>query len=132
MAKKNNRVVHTPHRLTPAESAKGRVKAKEVLRTRKTFKEIFEVALSLKAPQLLVPQLKKMYPDLSERELNMKSVLALSLMNRVINVKSRDATKAFELIRDTIGEKPQDKLELSGIPESSNVMIYIPEKQKDA
>jgi hypothetical protein len=61
----------------------------------------------------------------------MKSVLALSLMNRVINVKSRDATKAFELIRDTIGEKPQDKLELSGIPESSNVMIYIPEKQKD-
>ena len=70
----------------------GGIKSGEVRRQKKTLKELLEIALTLK-------------DDFSGEELKLEMVKAL------INKAIRGDVRAFEVIRDTIGEKPSDKVE---------------------
>lgn len=73
---------------TKGAEASNRVQAK-----RKTFKEIFELLLEDKA--------------IDGSNLTNNELLALQMITEA----HKGNTKAFELVRDTIGEKPTDKTE---------------------
>lgn len=75
----------------------------------KTFKEIINKFLNGKVTD---ERLKEQMVEFgfTDREVNNKSCAVFALWKEAI----KGNTKAFELMRDTIGEKPQDKLNISG------------------
>ena len=82
---------------TPSErrknAQKAGIKSGEKRRERKKFKELLEIALLL--------------PDEESGKQNDFAIVAA-----IIKKAANGDTKAFELIRDTIGEKPTDKQEV--------------------
>lgn len=79
---------------------KGGIKSGEVRRARKTLKE--ELLLLLESG-------------------NTQNKISLALIQKAL----RGDIKAFEVIRDTIGEKPTDKQEITGDIKTSNPVINI-------
>lgn len=75
----------------------------------KTFKEIISKFLD---GQVSDERLKQQMIDFgfADKEVSNKSCAVFALWREAI----KGNTKAFELLRDTIGEKPQDKLNISG------------------
>ena len=90
---------------------KGGIKSGEKRRERKKFKELLEIALQL--------------PNEESGEQNDFAIIA-ALIKKAAN----GDTKAFELIRDTIGEKPTDKQEITGGLEIQKVFITEKEQQE--
>ena len=84
---------------------KGGIKSGEVRRKKKTLREQLEIMLSIK-------------DDFSGKELKFEIVKAL--VNRALSGNIR----AFEVIRDTIGEKPTDNQELQ-IPMQSHPKVFV-------
>ena len=82
----------------------------ETRRQRKTFREVFtgllECDVSKDALEPLQGIIKSEYGD----KITADQAMALAQIVKAVN----GDTKAFEVIRDTIGEKPTDKTELSG------------------
>lgn len=95
---------------TPSErrenAKKAGIKSGEKRRERKKFKELLEIALQL--------------PNEESGEQNDFAIIA-ALIKKAAN----GDTKAFELIRDTIGEKPTDKQEITSDIKTSNPVINI-------
>lgn len=85
---------------------KGGIKSGEKRRERKKFKELLEIALQLQNEET--------------GEQNDFAIIA-ALIKKAVN----GDTKAFELIRDTIGEKPTDKQEITGDIKTTNPVINI-------
>ncbi len=75
----------------------------------KTFKEIISKFLD---GQVSDERLKQQMIDFgfADKEVSNKSCAVFALWKEAI----KGNTKAFELLRDTIGEKPQDKVNISG------------------
>lgn len=75
----------------------------------KTFKEIISKFLD---GQVTDERLKQQMIDFgfADKEVSNKSCTVFALWREAI----KGNTKAFELLRDTIGEKPQDKVKVSG------------------
>ena len=75
----------------------------------KTFKEIINKFLD---GQVTDDRLKEQMVEFgfADNEVSNKSCAVFALWKEAI----KGNTKAFELMRDTIGEKPQDKLNISG------------------
>ena len=75
----------------------------------KTFKEIINKFLD---GQVSDERLKQQMIEFgfADKEVSNKSCAVFALWKEAI----KGNTKAFELLRDTIGEKPQDKLNISG------------------
>lgn len=90
---------------------KGGIKSGEKRRERKRLKELLEIALQL--------------PNEETGEQNDFAIVA-ALVKKAAN----GDTKAFELIRDTIGEKPTDKQQLTGGVEIQK--IFITEEERKA
>jgi hypothetical protein len=88
----------------------GGIKSGEVRRQKKTLKELLEIALSIK-------------DDFSGEELKLEMVKAL------INKAIRGDVRAFEVIRDTIGEKPLNKQEVTN---TTPQIIVATERDKQA
>lgn len=86
----------------------GRASAKK-RQQNKTFKEIISNFLD---GQVSDERLKQQMIDFgfTDKEVSNKSCAVFALWKEAI----KGNTKAFELLRDTIGEKPQDKLNISG------------------
>lgn len=75
----------------------------------KTFKEIINKFLDGKVTnEELKQQMVKF--GFKDKEVNNKSCAVFALWKEAI----KGNTKAFELLRDTVGEKPQDQLKISG------------------
>ena len=77
------------YKLSQEEAKKGGIKSGEARRARKTLKEELLFLLS---------------------QGNTQEKISLAQLQKALN----GDTKAFEVIRDTIGEKPTDKVEQSG------------------
>jgi len=98
------------HKFTQEEASRGGVNSARARKKRKAFKQVFNEMLA-----------GELTPELAEA-LNEKST-ALGIdtagftvaeyigLAQVVKAVSGD-TKAFEVIRDTVGEKPADKQEL--------------------
>jgi hypothetical protein len=77
------------YKLSLEEAKKGGIKSGEARRARKTLKETLLLMLE---------------------EGNTQNDITLALLQKALN----GDTKAYEVIRDTVGEKPTDKIEQSG------------------
>ena len=86
------------HTFTPEEAQRGRAKSAEVRRQRKTLKE--ELLLLLSQGQT-------------------QEKISLALLEKAMS----GDTKAFEVIRDSIGEKPIDKVEAQVQQTTINVKL---------
>ena len=90
--------------------SKGGYASAKVRRERKAMRENLELLLSLPVKN---PTLKKKIKSLGidDEDLSNQMAISISLFNEALHGN----TKAFELIRDTIGEKPIDKQEIKEI-----------------
>jgi hypothetical protein len=82
---------------------------------RKTFKKMLESMLANKAPKSIKELINEYYPDMTQEELStmdIQKVLGLQLVQRGISVRA-EGNKAFEIIRDTIGEKPEENININ-------------------
>lgn len=86
----------------------GAAKRTENFKRRQTFKELCNVMLDSKASKEEVKALAKEFPDLNLNELSNKALMIRQQITKAILTSD---TKAFEVLRDTAGEKPVDKLE---------------------
>ena len=89
------------NRRTPEEvkqiTTMGAIASNKEQARRKTFKEIFELLLQDKA--------------IDGSNLTNNELLALQMIQEA----RKGNTKAFEIVRDTIGEKPKEQMELGNI-----------------
>lgn len=98
----------TPEQRRKNASKAGKASAKK-RQQNKTFKEIISRFLD---GQVSDERLKQQMIDFgfADKEVSNKSCAVFALWKEAI----KGNTKAFELLRDTIGEKPQDKINISG------------------
>lgn len=83
------------YKLSQEEAKKGGKKSGEVRRARKTLREE------------LIALLSEDIQDKNGKTVNTQIAMSSSLIKQAL----KGNTKAFELVRDTIGEKPVDKVE---------------------
>lgn len=86
----------------------------EARRLKKTFKDIAKGALDLQTPPDVAAMLAKTFPELSGQEMTNRLALLYSQLDKAL----KGDTRAFEVIRDTAGEKPSDKLEVRNLKDS--------------
>lgn len=79
----------------------------EARRRNKTFKDIAVNVLDLKAPPHIAKVIVKNFPELEAEEITNRVALLYSQLNKAL----KGNTRAFEVIRDTAGEKPTEKME---------------------
>lgn len=92
-------------------SAKGGVNSQKTRKRRKMLKEQLEILLSM---PLNDEEIKEQIKDLgiiSDDEMNNQMAIVIALYVKALN----GDTKAFEIIRDTVGEKPKDEVEYKDI-----------------
>ena len=88
-------------------------KSGEVRRMKKTFRNIAKSILDLQAPEEVAAKVKKFFPGLPENEIDNRAAMICAQLARALEGDS----KAFEVIRDTAGEKPTDRIELKNVNE---------------
>lgn len=97
------------------------VAKKERKNSRKTFQSIAKQLLSLTPPKQVTNQILKLSPDLRREDVDVRLAM---LQMQIYNALKGDA-KAFELVRDTAGEKPSDNLHI----ESDAPIIQVSDSQ---
>lgn len=99
--------------LTPSQRRKNASKAGKASAKKrqqnKTFKEIINKFLNGQVSDERLKQQMIEY-GFADKEVSNKSCAVFALWKEAI----KGNTKAFELLRDTIGEKPQEKVNISG------------------
>lgn len=91
------------YKLSQEEAKKGGIKSGETRRLKKTIRQQLEMLLSL---DLKNERLRKQIEELGINETDITNGMALTIAMYQEALKGN--TRAFELIRDTIGEKPVD------------------------
>lgn len=86
-------------------------------REKRKLKEIFSTFLEMDSPNIIKAKVLEVFPELDDEDLSMKATLVAIMIKKVLD----GDTKAFELMRDTIGEKPVDKVEAT----SRNINIVV-------
>lgn len=101
-------------------ASKGGKRSGEVRRQKRTFKELFDLLLDLpvkdESTKAFIQSL-----GIDPEVVNNDMAIVLSMYQEAL----KGNTKAFELIRDTRGEKPADKLE---IEEPPRIILERPKK----
>ncbi len=98
----------TPEELH-AITVKGGIASGKARREKKLMKEQLEMLLSLPLKNKAIKDGIKQL-GIKIEDINNQMAIVLALYRKAL----KGDTKAFELIRDTIGEKPQDNINLNG------------------
>ncbi len=103
MANTDN-LVPQAHKLTVEEASKGGKASGEARRKKREIREMLEEYLSMPA-------------EVNGKEVTRKDVMVLNAIRIVTDGYAKDADflRAFELIRDTIGEMPAQRVEVDRI-----------------
>lgn len=83
----------------------------EARRRNKTFKDIALNLLDLKVPQHVLETIRKTFPELKEEDITNRMAILYCQLAKAL----KGDTKAFEVLRDTSGEKPKDHMELHNL-----------------
>jgi stress response protein SCP2 len=100
-------------------------------RTQKGMAQLAQMIAGCKPPSDVKDEMRQLFPDIEEGDIDNKVVL----LARQFQKASDGDTKAFEVFRDTAGEKPVIKSELTGkdgAPIDSNILITQEELKKRA
>lgn len=85
---------------------KGGINSGKRKKEKKKLKEIAEMLLDMKAPDNVLEKFQELYPDLDVEGMTNR----LAIMQRLILNALAGDNKAFELLRDQIGEKPKEEV----------------------
>lgn len=110
MANEQN-LIPQAHKLTVEEASKGGKASGEARRRERTLRNTLEKLLSLPIQDEATRDFIKAL-GFNDEELDNKTALNVSMYQEAL----KGNTKAFELIRDTIGEKPTDRLQIEERP----------------
>ena len=108
------------HVLTVEEQSKAGKKSGEVRRQRRTLKEQMEMLLSLPVKDESTKEFIESL-GIDADKIDNATAITLSMYQEAL----KGNTKAYELIRDTLGEKPTDKLTIEEAPQ---IVLKRPEK----
>jgi hypothetical protein len=92
---------------------KGGIASGKAKRLKKSFKELFSTMLNQQANSEIMDNLLENFPELkkyNKKDLTNKMAVFAGLFNQAI----RGNPKAIEVLRDTVGEKPVQNINLSG------------------
>lgn len=110
MANEQN-LIPQAHKLTVEEASKGGKASGEARRRERTLRNTLEKLLSLPIQDEATRDFIRAL-GFNDEELDNKTALNVSMYQEAL----KGNTKAFELIRDTIGEKPTDRLQIEERP----------------
>jgi hypothetical protein len=85
---------------------KGGINSGKRKKEKRKLKEIAEMLLDMKAPDDIIARFEQLYPDLDAKEMTNR----LAIVQRLILNALAGDNKAFELLRDQIGEKPKEEI----------------------
>ena len=85
---------------------KGGINSGKRKKEKRKLKEIAEILLDMKAPDDIIAKFEQLYPDLDAKEMTNR----LAIVQRLILNALAGDNKAFELLRDQIGEKPKEEI----------------------
>lgn len=87
----------------------GGYKSGKVRRDKRKLKNVLEVLLSMEATDDMKNKVLSIMPEMELDDITFKDLAAISLIGQAV----KGNTKAFEVMRDTLGEKPKDKVEVT-------------------
>ena len=89
--------------------SKGGKKSGEVRKKAKTFKELTQKLLStpIQSDEKVMKFIKELFPDIKDKEITARFAMIIRQIEKAIK---KGDSKAFEVIRDTAGEKPVNLL----------------------
>ena len=85
---------------------KGGINSGKRKKEKRKLKEIAEMLLDMKAPDDIIAKFEQLYPGLDAKEMTNR----LAIVQRLILNALAGDNKAFELLRDQIGEKPKEEI----------------------
>lgn len=92
-----------------ANGSKGGLIAAENRNRKKLLKEIVQMVLEQRPDKYISDTITKIFPDIPKSEINNKLALISVVYQKALN----GDMKAFEILRDTGGEKPGEKMDIS-------------------
>ena len=98
-----------PCRTTEEARERGRlggINSAKRKKEKKKLKEIAEMLLDMPAPEDIIERFEQLYPELDAKEMTNR----LAIVQRLILNALAGDNKAFELLRDQIGEKPKEEI----------------------
>jgi hypothetical protein len=119
MANKQNLKPLSPNKAREL-GAKGGKASGESRRKRRTFREIFTAILASDIPDTDVGALAEMI----KKNFGVASINEATAYAVVFRAMNGD-TRAFEILRDTIGEKPSDKVDLKADTDFRITVEYV-------
>ena len=88
-------------------SSKGGIARAKSIKRKKTFAELARAMMDCKPTKEQLQVLKEIFPDLDIKDITNRSLMIQAQMQKAVE----GDTKAFEVLRDTIGEAPVKKSE---------------------
>jgi len=109
---------------------KGGIESGKSRRAKSSFAEVGQAMVDSLVSSVHIDRLKKRFPDLTEEQLTYRVLMLKAQINKAILLGD---SKAFETVRDTIGEKPIDKKKLFDSDEDAEKvrLIYIDKEEKE-
>lgn len=130
MNDKNLRPLKLTHEQAVEYGSRGGKQSVKKKKQRKAFKESLEMLLQMKAPEVAIRQIKNQMPKIKDKYLNCQNAVLIGMVLAAI----KGNVKAAEMIRDTIGEKPAEKVEATNTNiniEDEKVINEVLNKLKD-
>lgn len=115
MANEQNLLTPEQRNLTSEEASRmGKLGAEASIKAKKrkkALKELTQIMMDCKPTDSLVNEIKQVFPDLDVEDITNRALMIRKQMDKAV---MDGDSKAFEILRDTAGEKPSDKLEMTG------------------
>ena len=99
------------HKFTPEESSRGAYASAKVRREKKLIKDSIEMVLGLEVKnEKMKDQLRKL--GIQDEDMTNQLALVVAMVNKGL----KGDTQAFNSLRDTIGQKPVERTEVTEVP----------------
>ena len=102
---------------------KGGIKSGETKRNKKAMKETLELFLSmpLKNRKLIEPEQIKSFADLNGKNIDIQTAILIAQIQKAL----KGSVTSAEFLRDTVGQRPEDIINLNTDAEDMNLNINI-------
>lgn len=102
------------YKFTDEDREKARRVRQENLKRKKSLKETLDILLEYRPTEKELDFLREHGIDV-EDDATYRTAVAFSMINKAV----KGNTRAFEMLRDTIGEKPVDKIQIAEVDEDT-------------
>ena len=102
------------YKLSQEEAKRGGIASGEARRRKKSLKETLDILLEYRPTEKELDFLREHGIDVDD-DATYRTAVAFSMINKAV----KGNTRAFEMLRDTIGEKPVDKIQIAEVDEET-------------